>query len=724
MIQNDTKQVVERSNSFPEQTFSIEASAKAFSILSDGLYSDKITAILRELSCNAYDAHVTSKKLDTPFHIKLPNTLEPNFSIRDYGTGLSDKDIKTIFTTYFKSTKTGTNDQIGCLGLGSKSPFCITDNFTVTSYFNGIKTIYSMFLNENEIPSVSNLMSEETTEPNGLEISFSVKSQNIYEFHYKTPNVFQYFKLKPRITGHKVDIAAINYVQSRQDNWGLRDADNWGKAKAVMGNVAYDISDASIEDLTKSEQAILKLNIDIFFNIGDLDVSASREKLSYNVRTKKAVKNKLTAIVTELAEEINKEITNCKSLWDAKVLLHKLTKGDMKIFRSIIDNISVTYNGVPIEMGEINISQEDLKSFSFTINHFERTYRSRNSVFRSQSITYIPPRSNMRFFVADSMKQFKPRLKKYINANASTVGDESAVKVYLIHPVVGVAISDVITNVKTKLGMADDVVFENLSSLPFDKIVRGSNGGGNYNPKTVKKIFMFDENSTSDKDSEHWDIAEPDITLGGVYVIIDRYRINSYAPHSYLEKYIKTLNLLDTDKEVEIYGIKQDEYDKTFKGLENWITVEKYTKSVVENYIKDNNLQDVINLNKALETAISRSSYNWNTVSEYRSYFMTYAKHLVGYVKYNKIITDLINAESKSEILNKAEKFANKKIVPDGDTVGKLVKEIKLMFDDIVKEFPMLTMVESCNYDHQIVADYITIMLKKITINVDNVESV
>ena len=46
------------------------------------------------------------------------------------------------------------------------------------------------------------------------------------------------------------------------------------------------------------------------------------------------------------------------------------------------------------------------------------------------------------------------------------------------------------------------------------------------------------------------------------------------------------------------------------------------------------------------------------------------------------------------------------------------------MFDDIVKEFPMLTMVESCNYDHQIVADYITIMLKKITINVDNVESV
>ena len=67
--------------------FKIKASAKAFSILSSGLYANKIRAIIRELSCNAVDSHAAAGKSDTPFDVHLPNTLEPWFSIRDYGPG-------------------------------------------------------------------------------------------------------------------------------------------------------------------------------------------------------------------------------------------------------------------------------------------------------------------------------------------------------------------------------------------------------------------------------------------------------------------------------------------------------------------------------------------------------------------------------------------------------------------------------------------------------------
>ena len=69
--------------------FRIRNSAKAFNILSSGLYANKIRAIIRELSCNAVDSHVAAGKSDTPFDIHLPNQLEPHFSIRDYGTGLN-----------------------------------------------------------------------------------------------------------------------------------------------------------------------------------------------------------------------------------------------------------------------------------------------------------------------------------------------------------------------------------------------------------------------------------------------------------------------------------------------------------------------------------------------------------------------------------------------------------------------------------------------------------
>jgi HSP90 family molecular chaperone len=93
--------------------FRIRNSAKAFNILSSGLYANKIRAIIRELSCNAVDSHVAAGRSGTPFDVHLPNTLEPHFSIRDYGTGLSHEQVKNIYTTYFESTKTDSNAFIG-----------------------------------------------------------------------------------------------------------------------------------------------------------------------------------------------------------------------------------------------------------------------------------------------------------------------------------------------------------------------------------------------------------------------------------------------------------------------------------------------------------------------------------------------------------------------------------------------------------------------------------
>jgi hypothetical protein len=83
MKTNIEERNIEQSGNFAESQFTIKASRKAFKILSDSLYSDKIKAIIRELSCNAYDAHVDAKNLDTPFDIHLPSVLEPIFYIRD-----------------------------------------------------------------------------------------------------------------------------------------------------------------------------------------------------------------------------------------------------------------------------------------------------------------------------------------------------------------------------------------------------------------------------------------------------------------------------------------------------------------------------------------------------------------------------------------------------------------------------------------------------------------
>ena len=72
-------------NSIEISDFKIKNSAAAFAVLSSSIYSNKIRAIIRELSCNAYDSHVAAGKADIPFHIHLPSTFECYFSIRDFG---------------------------------------------------------------------------------------------------------------------------------------------------------------------------------------------------------------------------------------------------------------------------------------------------------------------------------------------------------------------------------------------------------------------------------------------------------------------------------------------------------------------------------------------------------------------------------------------------------------------------------------------------------------
>ena len=79
--------------------FRIRNSAKAFNILSSGLYANKIRAIIRELSCNAVDSHVAAGKAGVPFEVHLPNSLDPFFSIRDFGTGLTHEQVTNIYTT-------------------------------------------------------------------------------------------------------------------------------------------------------------------------------------------------------------------------------------------------------------------------------------------------------------------------------------------------------------------------------------------------------------------------------------------------------------------------------------------------------------------------------------------------------------------------------------------------------------------------------------------------
>lgn len=81
------------SGDLAQANFGVEWSSKIARMFSDQVYSDPILAPVREYLCNAWDAHKLVGKEDVPVVVHVPTLLEPHWSVRDFGPGLSQAQI-------------------------------------------------------------------------------------------------------------------------------------------------------------------------------------------------------------------------------------------------------------------------------------------------------------------------------------------------------------------------------------------------------------------------------------------------------------------------------------------------------------------------------------------------------------------------------------------------------------------------------------------------------
>ena len=326
-----------------ESTFKIAANAQAFDILSSKLYTDPKLAIVRELSTNAYDAMVEAGTQDKPFKVHLPNSFESYFSIRDFGTGLSPEAVETIYTTYFSSTRNDSNEYTGALGLGSKSPFSYTEQFTVTSYYKGRVYTYSAFKNENGSPSIALMSDQLTTEPNGVEVRINIEDGDSWDFEQAARKVYRFFPVRPEFTGRKIDFPQVEPIYFG-DEFALFDKDPHtvgvpGRVNVVMGNICYAINSDKVTAYLGTSSTLV-----MFVPIGECQIAASREELHYDPKTIATLQTKLDAIRVDLQQRIDGELVNCKTLIERMIKLNE--------YRHLI---SLNYANVVIKTKKDNV---------------------------------------------------------------------------------------------------------------------------------------------------------------------------------------------------------------------------------------------------------------------------------------------------------------------------------------------------------------------------------
>lgn len=292
-----------------EANFQIKANAHAFRILSSGLYSDKVSAVLREIGCNAVDSHVAAGKPE-PIEVKLPTKLDTSFYIKDYGVGLTHEEVTGLFTTYFSSNKGESNEVTGAFGLGSKSPFSYTDSFMITAVKDGVKRFYTAHIGQDGSPVISQLGDGQPADedwPSGMMVSFPVKPEDIEEFHNKAQSVFRWFRIKPNIIGGeaikepKFEIVGSNF------RIASRDPDVGSKARVIMGNVAYPLVKERLETKDPLILSLIDAGVHVEVPIGAVMPTASREDLEYDPTTRQNLIEALTAVAKEIAETIRKK---------------------------------------------------------------------------------------------------------------------------------------------------------------------------------------------------------------------------------------------------------------------------------------------------------------------------------------------------------------------------------------------------------------------------------
>lgn len=399
--------------------FKIKNSAIAFKILANNLYTNKIGTIVRELSCNAYDSQVKNGNPEQSFDIFVPSPTDPTFKIRDYGTGLTPEEMEELYVTFFGSDKNETNDLIGGLGLGSKTPFSYTDTFSVTSYKDGKKFGYELKRDENYNLTYTPFPAIDCDEPNGLKVEIPVEDSDIDTFIHEIKEFYRYNDLKPNFLNKEINIPKLDLKFKIKDLAAYSCPYKSDRSIRIrLSKVAYPLNmdrDVRSQEFNKkceeyceknpdlSEYSLRNFIYDLYygnsynnmlivdFPIGALEVTASREALSLDERSKSKLIDKLFSTAVAIYHQAQKDKKKIKTVKDY-IKYQQNYAGISKL--GSIDISLETY--IRVQDNYASISRDFLKDLNSGLkNPLSYTYFEKNKNDRYKRSSAIPYAKNI-----------------------------------------------------------------------------------------------------------------------------------------------------------------------------------------------------------------------------------------------------------------------------------------------------------------------------------------
>lgn len=309
-------------------------------IVSD-TYPNPRRTVSTEYVQNGADSHRWANKSHIPLDIQLPTKLDPNFVVRDYGIGMSEKDIIDTFAYVFRSTKNENDKDAGGFGIG-KLAFGAYTGIMFLDLYSGTEMRKYLVRLKDGYAGCQEQFVEKSDEPKGVKVTIPVMTKDADYFRDVAPFQYGFMSTRPNISEEPDFFEEF-------DNWMLENVllrtkddkeilytcnlislppmieDHTSSPQALIGGLPFDLNLKTLgqNTKTKADKDALELLKDRFFTlqfgIGEVDVVPSRDNLKYNLKTCRAVLNRLCNLHECVRAHVQTEIKNIPELgklWD------------------------------------------------------------------------------------------------------------------------------------------------------------------------------------------------------------------------------------------------------------------------------------------------------------------------------------------------------------------------------------------------------------------------
>jgi hypothetical protein len=669
-----------------------------FDILRNKMYSNPILAICREITSNARDAHREVKTPDVPVQITLPTHLEEYYKVKDFGPGISPDRMTNIFIKYTASTKRNDNVQTGGFGLGAKTPFAYSDSFSVVTVVDGIKYDYSCFIDETRVGKMILLHQGPSNEPNGTEIIIPVKAQDFNTFAQGTEQSCRHWDVKPILKGGAVSWQTSKMI-IRGKNWAITHSSDWQRnAKMIIDGIEYPLelttlrtyADAKLIDAARG-------NFVMYFGVGELSLSASREQIYLDKPTQNKIKARLDDISRELKDQVEKKIDEFPNLWLANIYYRKE-------LNSAFSNLSflgqLEWKGVPLNDSYIHIG---CPAFVYTKGKYSRKHGTDPNKLSRGATQSISFEEDSELYINDlPLKEPTPRhVKKAFDS------DPKLKKIQLICPTDKIKLDDL-----NKAFHLDKMAPKFLSSITK------ASARAYTAPASRLLIFKFDAGAAAFRQTSYQNFDED--SGRKVICLLSKESVTYSTSHrmAHLENGKKVpldslRTLIRKFPDISLYGIDaetpKERIEEDFGDFQS-----------LDEYIEDNIVQNKT-INYVQIKFASTHSYSVDSrVVNFKDKFSTLIKDKESLFLKRTALHEMVGAMSKGD-MGLLQIYESMKEPITDSQLKEFVKEnpdwdiekINKRFD---KKYPLLPVVrESYHYDTLIkhIAQYVNLIDKE-----------